>query len=138
MPRYNVGKLEAAIVRKHPNFNRILDIMEAIAKDQALPIMNSKWFDNCDNDYYYKRTHDYITFAAYEQMYFPHDDAMICKTNGEPCDTAVVACYHVASTLMKELYRFGSDGDESCDDPTDPYQNARGTSLDEGLKLVMP
>jgi len=135
MPRYKDGKLDAAVVKKHPNFSRVLDIMQEIAVNQKESITESRYFELCDNGKHYERTDEYVTFSAYEQMFFPHNNSMICKTDGEPCDTAVVACYHVASTLMKEFYRFDSDGDDSCDDPNDPYQNARGTLLDKGIQL---
>lgn len=98
-------------IKRHPNFAKTMDILESIAIDQEDQIRTSQCYMD-EGDKHYFRNDDMIIFTGYESMVFPAKEYPFCKTRREPFDKAVVACYHVASTLMGDIYEFFSDGDE--------------------------
>lgn len=101
---------------KHPNFNKVMDALERVAIHEKDGIESSKYYEGpheYEGGKHYIRDEFGISFTGFDTFVFPeHTDFMFCKTQCEPFDTAVVACYHIIETLMGDLYKFSSDGEE--------------------------
>lgn len=101
-------------IKQHPNFPAVMAIMEAIAIECEGYIKASKYYEALQGGKHYEMSKDngHIWFTGFETLSFPDPGFMFCKTGREPYDIAVVACYHVAQTLLPDVYQFSSDGEE--------------------------
>lgn len=144
----------------HPQYKRVVDLMEKVALHEVDDIKRSRYFDNdvfldefdekvwpksslyrellilddlADDVYddvkesafskyidsmekaHVRKGYDFIAFDGFERMVFPPDSGekfTFCKTARQPFDTAVVACYTIAATLMPTVIEMSSDGDD--------------------------
>ena len=99
---------------KHPNYNKVMDALERVAIHEKGAIEGSMFYEGPHyNGKHYVRDEHGLFFTGYESFTFPETgNFSFCKTQRYPFDTAVVACYHIISTLMGDMYQFTSDGCE--------------------------